>query len=396
MKKIGTSHPWSIGLAAIAITSVVFADDPCCMPSCYDEIECVTTPYYTGELNIGYFIAVDFLYWFAKESPLTYAVGLETKAINTETSAPHTLSADKFYSLNSKYNAGYRIGVGTTDLCDGWDISIFWTNYTSKRSSSASTAPFNTFLPSALGAESLLNPWTSAALLFEGEPFYFNEIEATWKLRFQQIDVELGRQYWLSPKFTLRPFIGARGVWIQTNFSTLSLKTFSGEGTLSDVSFEDAFKDKVKGIGLVAGVGPNWFFCPCVSLFAQLDASLVWGPYRSKKEENYLFVQTEGATSQALLDSNTEATLKFFSMQSAFDLQIGVRYEISLWSDLLRVLADIGWEHHVWLDYIHRQTTEGAYFRVNGASQITGFGTYDEITSDLGMGGLRVRVRLDF
>jgi len=389
-----------VGAAALTqiATEHAFAD-PCYYEDClYEELECVTTPYYQWKDNVGYFISGEFLYWFARENNLSFAVELEAKPVDDLPNANLTFAASSFDYLSSKWSGGYRIGVGTTAFCDGWDFTVTWTSYKNAQSNKAATPVLDNFLPTSYEQQTLLNPWFNAGIAFDPAapaPFYFDQIAATWKLRFRQIDAELGRQYWLSKKFSVRPFVGVRATWIKTDFETTSSKSFQNSSEAFGGTFIDSYTHKNDGVGIVAGFGPNWFFCPNFSLFANIDASLVWGQCQIEKRENYQFFETQADPQLPIYLTSQSSKGQFNALSSAFDLTIGLRFEESWCSNRFRLLADIGWEHHVWLDYVYRPTVEGSY-SIEGDLFFTGFSSYDQVPSDLVIGGLRVRIRLDF
>ncbi|NGX59140.1 MAG: hypothetical protein KR126chlam3_00287 [Chlamydiae bacterium] len=58
----------------------------------------------------------------------------------------------------------------------------------------------------------------------QGQIVSFDKIQAKWQLDFHSIDLEIGRKYWLSKCFNLRPYAGLRGAWTKTTFRTQSFR----------------------------------------------------------------------------------------------------------------------------------------------------------------------------
>jgi len=386
---------------------------PCCVPKpkkCID-CECYVPAYYDLQCDWGAFLTVDFLYWYARETNLTYAaVGTAQEVANPEEvfglTAPTTrthIGNTSYKNLNTDWEPGVRVGLGWNSDCDGWDAFLNWTYMHNTRKDSTSVAEFNSpdystvfsnnLLP-AIGQSVLLNQWVDNGFnsLLTLEPggigtLFFTSVSAKWKLSFNQIDLEFGRKYWLSRCFTLRPYGGLRGAWIKTKFQTISSRDPVNEETYG-YSFKDSFTNKSWGVGLLGGLQPNWHFCSNFILYSNFDMALIWGEYQAKKKENYA-----GTGTSEMLYSNSSSS-SFYRMQAVLDLAIGFRWEENWCCDRYKTALDLGWEHHIWFDHNHRIKSDEAI--VTNNSQITGNRSFDEATGDLGLGGLVIRLRFDF
>lgn len=299
-----------------------------------------------------------------------------------------------------------RIGVGWNSDCDGWDTYLNWTYMRNSRSDSTSITFNNLFdvdpaqlVIGQVVTQGILNPWSPQ----NSDTTVFEKTSAKWSLTFNQIDLELGRKYWLSPCFTLRPFAGLRGAWIKTEFSLNNSNDelfIEGSNTANFVIQEKSvFENKSWGVGFSGGIQPNWHFCSNFILYSNLDAALLWGEFESKFTENYF--KASGSISDGPDIINYQYKNTFFMMQTVLDLALGLRWEENWCSDRYRTALDLGWEHHVWFDMNHRNKTtieSGVSFNQPSNDSIEFNPTLQaaEATGNLMMGGLVVRLRFDF
>jgi len=412
----------------------------CCKPCCCEpkpkkciDCECYTPQFYDLQCDCGFFLDGEFLYWYARETNLSYALKIQAKESTTipasDGSPPPTtlvFASQSYEHLSTKWDPGFRVGLGFNSDCDGWDYYLHWTYFHNKKSNSTSVSPeyilgSNPFLADK-GDSLLINPWINASFHGIGEGiFSFDTINAKWRLSFNSVDLELGRKYWLSKCFNLRPYVGLRGAWTRTTFRTKSLRNISFEreeiGGLGqdalfdeviDANFKDRFKTRNWGAGILGGIQPTWYFCSNFALFSNLDVALLWGEFENKKREKYQNIST---TTQIKPEQGNPITRidpsysnlsknKFFQMNALLDLAIGLRWEEYWCCEQYRSAFDIGWEHHIWFDHNHRNKSSDSFTitpgRGLGAPTVDGFRAYDEVTGNLCYGGLVVRLRFDF
>ncbi len=388
----------------------------CCVPKpkkCID-CECYTPMFYDLQCDCGFFFSVDFLYWYARETNLTYALQVNGVSKDAEDNlSPVVLSPNNYKNLTTKWDPGFRVGIGWNNGCDGWDYYLHWTYMHNSKSNSTSVASDyalngdQIFLPDE-NQQALVNQWVNPGLFAVNgvnnvAPITFDTIRASWKLQnWNTVDLELGRKYWLSPCFNLRPFIGVRGAWDRVNFRTTSTRTSPIDNTTTEpLVFRDRFRSRLWGVGILGGIQPTFYYCSNFAVFGSMNAALIWGEFEVRKRENYQDPDgISGTPGIAIIDWNPPASKStFFQMTPIIDLAIGLRWEENWCCDQYRSNLDIGWEHHVWFDQNHRAKLVD-FFAGPAASTLmrqgTGFRTFDEATGNLALGGLVVRLRVDF
>ncbi len=413
----------------------------CCVPEprAYETYN-YSPQYY--DLNCGdngAFIDAEFLYWYARETNID--IGNSYRYINQPISPldtpPATLQQNaypaKHYYLDTKWDPGFRVGLGWNTAHDGWDVYLNYTWFhnkshksVSKPISYASTA--DAIAQFAVANEpTLTDPWASTldnpATPLEAAagplviptsfcPVLVTKLDGKWTFHLNQVDLELGRKYWVSRRVNLRPYLGVRGVQTHTNLTVQSSLNIGGAGFIpigggTSLTVARQFSNKIShtywGVGLLGGLQPEFRFCDSIALFGNVDGALLWGQYRSK---NRYTANLRTQTSTGLVatrNNNPVETDSFARMQGILDLAIGLRWE-EHWSDnRYSTTLDLGWEHHYWFDF-------GMYHRDIGSDQATGFsaappggtGTVQNfqhtgnLTTNLGFGGLVLRARFDF
>jgi len=363
---------------------------PCCSEQeccCGEEIsqmgETSTLPVYDLCCDCGVFVSVDFLYWYARESNLTYAITYDF--VPTGDGSNVTQVPKKYETFDTKWKPGVRVGLGMNLPCDGWDILAEWTYYKNSQKNSLS-------LPERS------KPFFVGELYF-GTPWARNETPATrryniangeWKFRWNGLDLVMGRRYWLSPCFTLKPSVGIRGGWTKTNFDFVGLLTELQDPPDEVLNIDNtaSFDNSFWGYGLLLGIDPAFYFTPCFSLYGGLDLSLLWG--KSKLKEKHMefasFTDTTTGAIQVVRNYNSSADSDVFSMQPILDLAIGLRYELKLCCDRYQIGVDVGWEHHVWLEHTMR------HYQTDQSPLTSG----EENQHDIEFGGFVLQARFDF
>lgn len=401
-----------LSLLAISCLQANDCCKPCCVPEpkkCID-CECYTPKYYDLQCDMGLFASVDFLYWFARETDLEYAV----KVTNVRPTSPLPFGTDALTPLSTQYldtkwDPGFRVGLGWNGKCDGWDLYLNWTYYHNKKSNSTSVPASyinqgDTRFP-APGQNALINPWLDANSI-AATLFSFDRISAHWMLNLNQIDLELGRRFWLSESFSLRPYTGIRGAWTKTTFRTNSFRNVANLITTAVIpipgpfNFKDQFINHAWGVGILGGIQPVWHFTSNFQLFSNVEAALIFGKLRSRKNELY-------HVGASLFNNNWHSN--YFGMQTILDLALGLRWEETWSCDRYRTALDIGWEQHIWFNFNQRSKTIDPFFSSIAAFNPTplplspvitpplvGFSDIEKISSDLMLGGLVVRARFDF
>ena len=146
----------------------------------------------------GYFVA-SFLYWKTDENlNLVYKI------------SPLEGGTDKLTAkrVDFDYEPGFKIGMGYRINEQAWDLFVNWTWLRSyphlSEHSTASTAIISG-LQSPLGGLDFTNA---------------SSAKANGKFAFDSVDIELGKDFFIGKRVSLRPFAGIKTAWVNQNVHT--------------------------------------------------------------------------------------------------------------------------------------------------------------------------------
>lgn len=339
--------------------------------------------------DIDVILDAEFLYWNSSISNMPYAVKnvlLDTNSVVNPNLAE--LTPKTVYQVDTSWDPGARVGLGVVTSHDGWDLYADWTYFYTSETDSKSVAPFvigqfgnNTVNP--IGTEALYNPWATTV---SGTFSVFNHIASKWSLLFNQLDLTLGRKYWISQNLTLHPFVGVRGHWSRLHFRLRSRYNNNPDPTgTQTIDRNDRLKQKVWSVGLLGGLNTAWHMTKSFSIFAQGDVALTYGQFNGRHQFSYHRTDDTGAVT---FDFNPTIDFEeIYALITTLDLALGLRYETTFSNDSYRFQLDLGWENHIWINYnklMANATNDTTLYRPN------------QQVGDLTMSGIVTRVRFDF
>jgi hypothetical protein len=309
--------------------------------------------------------------------------------------------------MDTKWSSGVKVGLGWNTDCDGWDLYFQWTGYWNNNSDSSGSSCSTSFtdLTPPVGGYAL----TPQYIFDNGQTFYYDSVKASWDFSMNRFDLQLGKRYWLSKCFTLRPYTGIGGIWTETDFEVsaqsrtatvnpadASTRTQSGKASIENNNW---------GAGLLGGFQPTFQFSDCFALYGDAGMALYWGKLKENNRVALAQLQDPGTSSTLAVDQTVTVCYEndYFCMTPILDLAIGLRWE-TYWCDQQYHFAfDLGWEHHVLFHHNHRTNLGGQVGSVVGTTGASGITpTLAELEAPLAverniaMGGLVIRVRFDF
>jgi|HubBroStandDraft_4_1064222.scaffolds.fasta_scaffold90840_1 hypothetical protein len=313
------------------------------------------------------FVFGEFLYWKANEDGIPLAV------VN-KGSANHLAHA-KIENLRGKWDPAFRVGVGYDVPHDGWDVGLTWLRYNShghRRSihSGSNRFVFPYFAPSA---DPIADNATCA------------KAKGRWRLLLNQLDLDLGREFFVSKWLTLRPHVGLRTDWISQK-TTAKYENFSFLPPPNEV--ETKYRDRWWGLGLEGGLDTQWGLGEGWSIFGNLAAAIVYGKdrMRMKDENEPPFIDLSNGADSTPNGTFVKLRRKTWVARPILDLQLGVRWDKMFSQDHLHLGIQLGWENHI-------------YFSQNQFpifSDDFNLGKFFANQGDLSLQGWTLGVRLDF
>lgn len=376
-------------LTLTLLNSALMAADPCCLPTCCPELieeccECNVCPP-TCEITpkagpcvkegSGIYVTADFTYWTAREDNLEFAMTQSERVVSgTSTKAPKS----RIYQLDSHWAPGFKVGVGH-DLCfDGWDVyaEYTWFNSTVKRKTPSS-------LSSALELSDsfwlINNPNLVTLAGTTPVPLFSlpgSSASAKWHLAFNVVDLEFGRNFYISRRIMFRPYLGLKGTW-QTQKLDVD---FNGTGlnfAVVPVPVQASMKNKMEnwGVGILTGVGAAFHITREFSIVSNLALSALWEQFKIHRLDNAF------SSSVGVAVSSINVRNQFHSIKPVLEWMIGVRWETWFSCDTYHFAVDGGWEIQNWF-------SQNKFIRSAGSASSN--------SGDLTLQGLTIRTRIDF
>lgn len=253
------------------------------------------------------------------------------------------------------FQSGFRAGLGAhLPSFDGWEIYVNYTYFNPQHSHSAHGALYPLFL-------------------FQGSGISGNavaEAHGHWRVKFQSLDVEFGKAYYLTKTLAFNPFFGLKGAWIEQHAH------FQYQGGYIPVgqTFRTHFENDFKGAGPLLGTEMNWQLGAGFSLFGDIAAALIIGHFDNEQQQHQL-----GDQEVVHLDS-----------------------DFNLVSPVLQLVGGVAWDRNFHKDKCHFGLSAGFetqyWWSQNQTEQFTDDirPTYMRQKGDLAFYGLTLRGRLDF
>ncbi len=277
------------------------------------------------------FVFGELLYWTANQGGMPLAVVNEHTSVN--------LSDAKIENVRGKWDVGSRVGIGYVIPHDGWDIDFTWLHFNTESHrkvlhSSRNKFIFPTLVPST-------DPISDIN--------FCRKADARWKLYFNQLDLDLGREFFVSRWLTLRPHGGIRADWLRQDLNANYKNFDNGLSTPNKVQIR--YHDRWRGVGLEGGLDSQWGLGGGWSIFTDISAAILYGRHKIR-----------------LIDKDTPATVSFSNGASSLpkgkyarvkdrlrriahpviDLLLGLRWDTKFDDDRFHLGLQAGWESHVY------------------------------------------------
>ncbi len=324
--------------------------------------------------GVDLFLQGDVLLWQATQDGLAYAISNSngTNYVNNgSVKEPHT-----------QWDWGFRLAVGYNMPHDGWDLFLEWTRLYAASNNGNVLAPsggtlFPTFLNTDLfasGSASTPSELSTGAQSAKGH----------WRLHLNMLDLELGREFYVSKWLTIRPHAGLRTTWINQRLNVEYDNVTLASGATGQ-NLNNSLKNNFWGMGLRAGLDGQWGLGGGWSLFSDVAASLMLGHFHLN--ENFQRTSVTPAETRLYVSDRYRAT------RLITDMEMGLRWEHSFADDRYALMLQLGWDQHLFLDQnqLMKFASGGTTQSVNAKS-----GVLTRDGGDLSTQGVSLSARFDF
>lgn len=294
----------------------------------------------------------DVLLWQAVEENLTYVyTGNDINGTNGNRNL-HTVDFD--------WDWGFRLGAGYNLPRDGWDLDLYWTHIRNTADGHQHSSP-----PEKL----LFQVWGTSDTLLGGTP---TESRARWRVHLDQVDLDLGRQFWVGKDLSIRPYVGARSAWI--------FQRYDVEFASATVEQEAKLTNRYWGFGFAVGFDTEWKLGWDISLYGEADWSILLG---------FHDIDQKGVQGGEDLEND----VKIWSQDKSFrcgraimDLGMGLKWARTFSRDRFGLTLKAGYEYHLYFNQNQ--------FILSGGS--VNFELFNPVGGDLIYQGVIGSMQIDF
>jgi len=170
---------------------------------------------------------------------------------------------------------------------------------------------------------------------------------------FNVLDLELGRDFYVSKFLTLRPFGGLKFSWQNQKYK-VKYSDILFVGDQSDVpsslttiplgsNVKMDFKQKEFGVGLRVGMNTHWYFCKWLGAYGDFAMTALWNRFKETREVE---VNTPARTeydSEKIKD-------KVYDVTAVLEIGLGLFFEWAFSNDNYMLYLSAGWEDQVWFN----------------------------------------------
>lgn len=321
-----------LALTLVAATSVVFAVDDMQVRNLENRVNALEQRRGSnGMINpparpvvkdgCDFWFQGEALYMHATEDGVNYGIKLENDS---------SFIDGRVKNISYDWSWGWRAGVGYNLPHDGWDMMFNYTWFRSGESNSSNTdAP-----------ESVLQTWTNPANATLASA-HVAHARGTTSLKFDYLDFQLGREFFVSKWLTLRPYVGGRALWAHRNMTVKYRGGELGTGNLITVQkLKERFNNRFRGGGLLTGLDTQWGLGEGWSLYGQFALSLIYGQQRLHEKQD---VYSPSGTKTRIAHIHDAWSI----VRTMTDLGLGLRWDRLFSNDAYRIRLQLGWEQHV-------------------------------------------------
>lgn len=318
-----------------------------------------------------WFFTFDLLFWRTKVGGTDYAY-TDNDVFAT---LPHK---GRKKHIEFDWDWGLRFGLGYNFDHDGWDFQGQYTWYDTNGSDSTRAGQNSSVVP-LRGSPSITNDPATPNVQ---TPFVVcTSAKSMFDFDYNNIDLELGRDFYVSSTLSLRPFWGLKSAWIDqkqttrytggTPFPLQNMIVFGLGGNTVHVKDTCDFW----GLGPRTGVDTRWYMGHGVSIFGNISGALLFGYFNVDHNEKFSLRET----ARIHLHANRHA----FSPTVQF--QMGLRYDTYLHNDRHHIGVGLGFEGQYWW-------RQNQMLRVNDFSELK----YERYSEDLAFYGITGDIKFDF
>lgn len=296
--------------------------------------------------GVDVFITADFIYWKGQVDGLNYAFsgGVPGGGYGSQTNAPQ----GKMQSPDFKYEPGFKVGLGVLCNHDNWDVFAQYTWLQVPTGSTKDTVSGGNATTNIIQGNTT---WGYLGVT----PIYSNAY-AKWGLDFNVLDAELGRNFWISKRLSLRPHLGMKFSWMTQNYHVHG-NALVTNGVVTTGSLAYKWHQTQFGVGVRSGLDSAYYLWNKWSIFGELGFSGMWNSFDTSRKD--IYQSAPGA------ESFTNASVKHdpHTVSMVLEMTLGLRFETIFSKGQYMYMIQAGWETQTWFN-------QGQFIRFDGGSPL--------------------------
>lgn len=296
------------------------------------------------------YITADFIWWRAEEDNLDFAFTGVQNSFFSDASQGRVKHPD------FDYRPGFKVGAGLKFKHDGWD---FYANYTWLQQNSDRES-----ISKPNGSQLVNNIWLIDSPFYDPFLAPYTHAHAEWNLHFNALDLELGRDFYISKFLTLRPYFGLKFSWLH--------QIFHNEFSNHTLGFTNHVNHKMTqfGVGIRTGLDTRWYLWKHWSIFGNFAIAELFNDFNVHRED------TAQVSGQADHSDTVKVKRKPRTVTPVIELALGFRYDTTFYHDEYTFYLEAGWEEQVWFNqnqFFNIGSTPPANLTLEGLTIETGF-----------------------
>lgn len=320
--------------------------------------------------NSGFNIDVDFLYWRTD----TESVAFGTVVNNNGTSSLHQATT------GGSFDPGFRLQLGYTfDNIDMWDMEFNWTYFHNTDHKSVAATGL-TAATAATAGQSAIQPNFNTP----NNPEFCSSASGHWRLNYNTLDWEIGRNFFISRQISTRMHWGLRAAWLYQKYLTNynGFNVVGGVGTAATGAF--TAHNNFHSVGLRAGTSMRWGFNRYWALVGDMSVALLYGRFQIS--------ESAGPTA-----SQVSAPYNFNAVRPEIEASFGFEWCSFFYHDKYRFAITALWEIQEWFEQNMLNNITQPGLIGSGVSGTTPWNPVNvRLNGNMGIQGFTLKFRLDF
>ena len=371
-----------------------------------------------------WYLTLGAIYWHPKMGGTEYAISYTPKGyisapptITTPFATDHRPEGD-VKENDFSWDLGFKGGLGYKSPHNAWDIFARYTWFESHSTSQVQ----KDFPDGIIALKTPLATSFNINILNQGQNslvIYANHAKSTVDISLQNIDLELGRSYFTSKKFSAKPYISIKGSLLDLSQKVLydqkTDSTFGGLALQLDVpELKVNLSSQFKGIGPRVGCDLRYFLGDGFNFFGDFAAALLYGQFKLKQHDvisdmhilgsQQLVDQFEAFSDLVFSAPTRRLTNKFHSFVPYAQMFLGLEWNTYMNKRKAHLGLKLGYEvQYFWranqLEDTQNAVNSSIISIINGKQTtvaLRGRHSNDLISEDLMFYGITGEARLDF